>query len=158
MAMNVASRSSSSLAPACFAPAKRFLLQGSHPAISAPAYASRVSVFLSSEPGVNRSPANSWRTLAPSIRTSQWANEERSGVLAGSYRARRPGAGLHPLQAAPHLERDQPDHGQEDEHRRHGGDRRIDLVADVLPHLERQRLHVHAADEHGDDDLVEGVD
>ena len=71
MAMKVASRISSSVLPACFAPAKRFLLQGSHPAISAQAYASSVSVFLSSEPGVNRSPANSWRTLAPSIETSQ---------------------------------------------------------------------------------------
>src|SRR5215813_539116 len=70
MAMNVASRSSSSLAPACFAPAKRFLLQGSHPAMSAHAYASKVSVFLSSDPGVNLSPANSWRTRTPSIGTS----------------------------------------------------------------------------------------
>ena len=68
MAMNVASRISSSLAPACFAPAKRFLLQGSQPAIHAQAYASSVSVFLSSDPGVNLSPANSWRTLAPSMR------------------------------------------------------------------------------------------
>src|SRR5436189_33782 len=61
MAMNVASRSSSSLAPDCFATAKRFLLQGSHPAISAHAYANSESVFLSSDPGVNRRPTNSCR-------------------------------------------------------------------------------------------------
>src|SRR5436309_9791799 len=65
MAMNVASRSSSSLAPDCFATAKRFLLQGSHPAISAHAYANSESVFLSSDPGVNRRPTNSCRARAP---------------------------------------------------------------------------------------------
>ena len=59
MAMKVASLISSSVAPACFAPAKRVVLQGSHPAIRAQAYASSALVLRSRDPGVKRRPANS---------------------------------------------------------------------------------------------------
>jgi len=57
--MNVASLISSSVTPACFAPAKRVLLQGSQPAISAHAYDSSAFVLRSRVPGEKRKPANS---------------------------------------------------------------------------------------------------